>query len=193
MNTKTASEGPSDPGGATVVITHRVRQGKQADYERWLDEISPLCKASPGHLDWQIVRPVPGLTETYTVIIRFDTRAHLQKWMESPTRARLIEKVQPLFVTGDDFFISSGLDFWFTPEGAKAKVPVRWKQYVVTWSAIYPLVLGVPLVIKPLLRILHVPDNHYLTTFAVTGTVVFLMVYLVMPRYTKFIQRWLFT
>jgi len=193
MNTKTASEGPSDPRGATVVITHRVRQGKQADYEKWLDEISPLCKASPGHLDWQIVRPLPGLTETYTVIIRFDTRAHLQKWMESPTRARLIEKVQPLFVTGDDFFISSGLDFWFTPEGAKAKVPVRWKQYVVTWSAIYPLVLGVPLVIKPLLRILHVPDNHYLTTFAVTGTVVFLMVYLVMPRYTKFIQRWLFT
>lgn len=193
MNTKTASESPGDPGGATVVITHRVRQGKQSDYERWLDEISPLCKASPGHLDWQIVRPLPGLTETYTIIIRFDTRAHLQEWMESPTRARLIEKVQPLFVTGDDFFISSGLDFWFTPEGAKAKVPVRWKQFVVTWSAIYPLVLGVPLVMKPLLRFLHVPDNHYLTTLAVTGTVVFLMVYLVMPRYTKFIQRWLFT
>ncbi len=62
--------------------------------------------------------------------------------MESPTRARLIEKVQPLFVAGDDFF-SSGLDFWFSPAGAKAKVPVRWKQYLVTWSAIYPLVLGV--------------------------------------------------
>lgn len=193
MNAKSASERLGDPGGATVVITHRVRQGKQADYERWLDEISPLCKASPGHLDWQIVRPLPGLTETYTIIIRFDTRAHLQEWMESPTRDRLIKKVQPLFVTGDDFFISSGLDFWFTPEGAKAKVPVRWKQYLVTWSAIYPLVLGVPLVIKPLLRFWHVPDNHYLTTLAVTGTVVFLMVYLVMPRYTKFIQRWLFT
>jgi len=193
MNTKTSSGSPRDPGGATVVITHRVRQGKQVDYERWLDEISPLCKASPGHLDWQIVRPLPGLTETYTIIIRFDTRAHLQEWMESPTRAGLIEKVQPLFVTGDDFFISSGLDFWFTPEGAKAKVPVRWKQFVVTWSAIYPLVLGVPLVIKPLLRFLHVPDNHYLITLAVTGTVVFFMVYLVMPRYTKFIQRWLFT
>lgn len=179
--------------GATVVITHRVREGKNADYERWLNEISPLCKASPGYLDWHIVRPIPGLTGTYTVIIRFDTRAHLQAWMESPTRARLIEKVQPLFVTGDDFFISSGLDFWFTPEGAKAKVPVRWKQYLVTWSAIYPLVLGVPIVIAPLLRLLHVPDNHFLTTLAITGTVVFLMVYLVMPRYTKLIHRWLFT
>jgi antibiotic biosynthesis monooxygenase (ABM) superfamily enzyme len=185
--------GTGNDQGATVVITHRVRQDKHADYERWLDEIALLCRASPGHLDWHIVRPVPGLTETYTVIIRFETRAHLQGWMESPARTRLIEKVQPLFVTGDDFFISSGLDFWFTPGGAKAKVPVRWKQYLVTWSAIYPLVLGVPLVVAPALRLLRVPDHHVLTTLVVTGTVVCLMVYVVMPRYTRLIQRWLFT
>jgi antibiotic biosynthesis monooxygenase (ABM) superfamily enzyme len=179
--------------GATVVVTHRVREGKHADYEAWLGEIAPLCKASPGHLDWHIVRPIAGLTETYTVVIRFDTTAHLKQWMESPARARLIEKVRPLFVTGDDFFVSSGLDFWFTPGGAKAMVPVRWKQYLVTWSAIYPLVLGVPLVVRPLLRSLGAPDNYLLTTLIVTGTVVFLMVYVVMPRYTKLIKRWLFT
>jgi len=114
--------------GATVVITHRIGVGKYEDYERWLSEIAPLCKAAPGHLDWHIVRPIPGLTDTYTIIIRFDTALHLQQWMSSEDRARLIEKVQPLFVTGDDFFISSGLDFWFTPAGAKAKIPVRWKQ-----------------------------------------------------------------
>ena len=152
-----------------------------------------FAEPSPGHLDWHIVRPISGLSETYTVIIRFDTRAHLQEWMESPARTRLIEKVQPLFVTGDDFFISSGLDFWFTPGGAKAKVPVRWKQYLVTWSAIYPLVLGVPLVVRTGSALLGVPNNHLLTTLVVTGIVVFLMVYVVMPRYTKLIQRWLFT
>ena len=178
--------------GATVVITHRLRQNKQIEYERWLEEIAPLCKASPGHLDWHIVRPIPGLTETYTVIIRFDTEAHLREWMESPTRIRLIEKVRPLLVTDDDFFISSGLDFWLTPAGAKAKVPVRWKQYLVTWSAIYPLALGIPLVVNPILQYLGVPNNRLIATLAVTGIVVFLMVYLVMPRYTRLVQRWLF-
>ncbi len=192
MDTDVASVDSSDQG-ATVVITHRVREGKHADYESWANEIAPLCRASPGHLDWHMVCPIPGLTETYTLIIRYDTRAHLQEWMESPVRARLIEKVRPLLVTGDDFFVSSGLDFWFTPGGAKAKVPVRWKQYLVTWSAIYPLVLGVPLVVAPVLRQLGVPSNHFLTTLFYTGIVVFLMVYLVMPRYTKLIQRWLFT
>lgn len=191
MNT-TATVPDADDPGATVVITHRVRKEEHAVYEQWLEEIAPVCKASPGHLDWQVVRPIPGLTETYTVLIRFDTKAHLQRWMESADRSRLIAKMQPLFVKGDDFFISSGLDFWFTPAGSKAKVPVRWKQYLVTWSAIFPLALGVPLVVTPLLNGLGVPPNTLVTTLVVTGVVVFMMVYWVMPRYTKLLQKWLF-
>jgi uncharacterized protein len=185
--------GISPDDGATVVITHRLREHKQAEYESWLNEIGPLCKAAPGHLDLHIVRPIPGLTETYTVIIRFKTEAYLREWMESPTRARLIEKVRPLFIADDDFYISSGLDFWFTPAGANARVPVRWKQYLVTWSAIYPLVLGVPLLVTPILQFLGVPTNRYIVTLAGTGIVVFLMVYVVMPRYTRLVHRWLFS
>lgn len=192
MNRDETSAGPGDEG-ATAVITHRVREGRHAEYEAWVGEIAALCKASPGHLDWHMVRPIPGLTETFTIIIRFDTTGHLREWMESPARAHLIEKVRPLFVTGDDFFISSGLDFWFTPGGAKARVPVRWKQYVVTWSAIFPLVLSVPVVVAPVLGQLGVSNNRALSALVVTGIVVFLMVYIVRPRYTKLIQRWLFT
>ncbi len=28
-------------------------------------------------------------------------------------------------------------------------MPVRWKQFLITWSAIYPLALGVPLMVVP--------------------------------------------
>jgi len=178
--------------GATVVITHRLREGKRDAYESWLCRIAPLCKAFPGHLDWHIVRPIPELTETYTVIIRFDTTAHLRQWMGSPTRVRLIEEVRSLLVTGDDFYVSSGLDFWFTPGGAKAKIPTRWKQYLITWSAIYPLALATPLIVTPSLRTIGIPNNRPLATLAVTGIVVFMMVYVVMPRYTKLVKQWLF-
>jgi antibiotic biosynthesis monooxygenase (ABM) superfamily enzyme len=185
--------GAKTDDGATVVITHRVRDGQHAEYDNWLDEIGPKCRASVGFLDWQIVRPIAGLSATYTVIIRFDTREHLEHWMNSQERKRLIEKAKPLLAKDDDFFVRSGLDFWFTPEGAKTKVPTRWKQYLVTWSAIYPLVLGTPLIILPALHQLGVPNDRYLDTLFVTGTVVFLMIYLVMPRYTRVIQRWLFS
>jgi uncharacterized protein len=178
--------------GATAVVTHRVRDGKQASYDDWLKEIAPICRGSAGHLDLQIIRPIEDLTATYTIVIRFDTREHLEKWMSSQERKQLIEKVRPLLAKEDDFFIRSGLDFWFTPEGAKAKVPVRWKQFLATWSAIYPLVLGIPLVVSSLLRKLGVPQDRFLDTLFGTAAVVFLMVYLVMPRYTKLLQRWLF-
>ncbi|MFW1678507.1 antibiotic biosynthesis monooxygenase [Pontibacter sp. JAM-7] len=181
-----------EESGATVVITHRVREDKHAEYDAWLQQVAPLCRAAQGHLDAHIIRPVTGVTHTYTVIIRFDSRENLQAWMASDTRTQLIDKVRPLLVTEDDFFISSGLDFWFAPKSAKAKIPIRWKQFLVTWSAIYPMVLTVPLLLIPLLRSLGVPQNHLMDMLLVTGVVVFLMVYLVMPRYTRLIQRWLF-
>ena len=182
----------SGDAGATVFITHRVREDRQRDYERWIDEITPLSKAAPGHLDWHIVRPLPGRTEAYTVVIRFDTRAHLQEWMQSPARSRLIEKIQPLFIAGEELFMTSGLDFWF-PAGAGNRAPVRWKQFLVTWSAIYPLVLAVPLLVAPLLRELGFAHNRSLITLVASGIVVFLMTYLVMPRYTRLLHRWLST
>ncbi|MFA6287825.1 MAG: antibiotic biosynthesis monooxygenase [Opitutaceae bacterium] len=191
MNNETTSAAGGDQG-ATVVITHRVREEGHDGYEEWLDRIAPACKAYPGHLDWHIVRPIKGLTETYTVVIRFDTREHLEAWMHSDDRKRLIEEVQPLLAKDDDFFIRSGLDFWFTPEGAKAKLPVRWKQFLVTWSAIYPLVLVMPLLVVPALRFAGLPEWRALTTLVATGAIVFLMTYVVMPRYTKLLKRWLF-
>jgi uncharacterized protein len=178
--------------GATVVITHRIRSEKHAEYERWLDEIAPICKTSPGFLDLHIVRPITGITDTYTIIIRFDTTEHLKKWMSSSERECLITKVQPLFAGADDFYISSGLDFWFIPAGAKAKIPVRWKQYLITWSAIYPLAFGASYIVATMLGLFGLAGIQWLTTLAVTAIVAFLMVYVVMPRYTRLVQRWLF-
>jgi antibiotic biosynthesis monooxygenase (ABM) superfamily enzyme len=190
QNAKLASTG--DTMGATVVITHRVRDGRLAEYEEWMNEIGPLCRSFAGNLDWQIMQPVPGFSSTYTAIIRFDTKAHLRAWTESPVRSQLIEGVKPLLASGDDFSIRSGLDFWFTPIEAKTKVPSRWRQSLVTWSVIYPLVLGVPMIVSPALRLLGIPDDRLFTTFVVTGTIVVLMVYVIMPRYTKLVKRWLF-
>jgi len=177
--------------GATVVITHRVREGSQPAYERWLGQIAPLCRAAPGHLDWHIVRPIPGLSETYTAIIRFDTPEHLRDWMASPARNDLVHGVRDLLVGGDDFVVSHGLDFWFASASAPGKVPVRWKQCLVTWSAIYPLVLVVPWALTHFFLVLGLHVHHALATLAATGVIVFLMVYVVMPRYTRRLRRWL--
>lgn len=175
-----------------MVITHQVKEGKQLQYEEWLNEIGPICRSAVGHVDWQIILPIANLTYSYTIIIRFDTIDHLKNWMDSQERKRLIEKIRPLLITDDSYQIKSGLDFLFTPQNEKTGAPVRWKQYLVTWSAIYPLSMIIPLILLPLLRILHLPKSPFIDSFFVSGVIVLLMVYLVMPYYTKWIKRWLY-
>jgi antibiotic biosynthesis monooxygenase (ABM) superfamily enzyme len=178
--------------GATVVITHHVIEGKQQEYENWLDEIGPICRSFEGHIDWQIIRPIPTLTYSYMVIIRFDTIENLKYWMESKDRKHLIEKIRPFLMKDDNYSIKSGLEFLFAPENEKIKIPIRWKQYLVTWSAIYPLSLIIPFIILPLLRMLNIPQVRLIDSFFVSGIIVLLMVYLVMPHYTKWIKKWLY-
>ena len=177
--------------GASVVITHHILDGKRQEYEKWLDEIVPVTKHSEGFIDLQIVRPIPDLTFVYTVIIRFDTISHLKNWMESDNRKNLIEKANPLFRKNDNYKIKSGLDFLFESEN-ETKIPVRWKQFLVTWSAIYPLSILIPLFVLPFLRFLQFPVNHYFDGLIISGCIVFLMVFVVMPNYTKLIRKWLY-
>ena len=180
--------------GATAVITHHVREGKQESYEQWLNKIVPLCKTYPGHLDWQVIRPIAGLTTIYTVIIRFDTHDHLLQWMNSSDRKRLLEEARPYLGAEDKFFTQSGLDFLFATkdDGVKVQAPKKWKQFLVTWGAIYPVSLFSQVVLTPTLLHVGIPSNRYLMTFILTGVIVYLMVYIIMPRFTKLLQRWLY-
>ena len=101
--------------------------------------------------------------------------------MESPQRIGLVEELHALIGDKGHSVISSGLDFWF-PRRAQTPVPVRWKQALVTWSAIYPLAMGVPLLVVPAFASVGLHPEHPLTMLVVTGVVVLLMVYVVMPR-----------
>lgn len=177
---------------ATVVISHLIKPGREADYEAWLGEITPEAKSWPGHLGAQIIRPVPGATAKYTVVIRFDRRDHLLAWMNSAERQALIARAQTLFADDDHFDVLDGLDFWFTPDQARAKIPTRWKQFLVTWSAIFPLATLVPLLLAPLLRMAGLGSLPLFGNLIGTGVVVALMVYVVMPHYTRLVHGWLF-
>jgi antibiotic biosynthesis monooxygenase (ABM) superfamily enzyme len=79
------------------------------------------------------------------------------------------------------------------PKARKVKVPVRWKQFLVTWSAIYPLAVLVPIGVTPLIRVMGIGEARPFAALVTTGVIVALMVYVVMPRYTNLVRRWLFS
>ena len=177
--------------GATVVITHRIKKGQHEAYEAWLNAIGPVCRSFPGHLNWQSIRPVPGMTGTYTMVIRFNTRANLEGWMYSDERKSFVAQVRPLLASDDHYHISTGLDFWFEPSNGTMHGPPRWKQAVVTFIALVPLVNLTPMVLNPLLMQLGL-DHIVITSAIGTGVIVILMAYVVMPNFTRLIRKWLY-
>jgi len=181
----------ADRSGATAVIAHRIRDSQHERYEEWLREILPLVSEAPGFLDVQVIRPVRGLTDTYTVILRFDCEADLKGWLGSSVRQRLIDTVRPVLAQGDSYTVHSGIDFLFAPHDGSQRTPPRWKQFLVTWTAILPLTLLLPLLIAPALQALGW-HNRFVIRGVVSAVAVLLMVYLIMPRYTRLVRRWLF-
>ena len=174
---------------AVFVITHTVPPESHDLYEQWLSEILGAVSSAPGYLGREVFRPVRG-KRTYTIIVRFDTEAHLQGWMTSTTRNAFIERVIHLLEKGDVHEVKTGIEFWFTPEGIQP--PKRWKQFVLTVSAVYPLTLIIPRLLAPVLE--HVPASiapglkGILMALSLTG----LLTFVVMPHYTKLVHRWLY-
>jgi uncharacterized protein len=156
--TQTETARPRAPGDAlhsiphpdvvTSVIQHYVKPGTEAQYEAWLREITPIAQRSPGHQGANVIRPPEG-TGLYTIVLHFDTLEHAQTWLASDTRRALLAQVEPQLVHGDQVEIKTGLEFWFTPPSVQ-KHAKPYKQFLLTFSAIFPLTMLVPWVLQPL-------------------------------------------
>jgi antibiotic biosynthesis monooxygenase (ABM) superfamily enzyme len=177
---------------ATLLIEHQVKPGLQTEYEAWVKDISAVARQAPGYEGVNIVRPHASHT-SYTILVRFTSRESLRDWLASDTRKQFLDRVTPMLLQSEDLEIQTGLEYWFTPSGGKPVHAQPYKQFLVTLSAIYPLTLVTPLLVGPFLHWAGIPRLPALDGLVVTAVIVFMMVYVVMPRYTRLMARWLFT
>lgn len=171
------------------VVRHKVKPRHTADYESWLRRIMKLASDYPGHLGVQVVRP-HGAHQEYTVAVRFASHEDAQGWHGSDTRRRMVDELAPMLARHEAVEFVSGIDFWFTPAAAAAAP--RWKQWLVTTSVIWPLTLLVPLLLVPLFQLSPLPLGRVLEHGVSAGIMVALVVFVIMPRYTRLLARWLY-
>lgn len=174
----------------TGIIVHEPRPEAHAEYERWLGEIREACRQFPGYLSTDVMRPVDG-HDCYTTVIRFKGVEQLRAWIESDVRRDFLQRIEHALKQGDRYVIKTGLDFWFAQPTPAAPPPKRWKQFLLTLSAIFPLTVVVPWLLGPLLGgegVAAVLAGKFL----VAAAIVYLMVYLIMPRYTRLVAKWLY-
>ncbi|HEY9887646.1 MAG TPA: antibiotic biosynthesis monooxygenase [Candidatus Obscuribacterales bacterium] len=175
----------------TAVISHRVRPGREAGYEAWMQGIVEAAREFEGYLGVSVLRPQPGSAQPdYVVVLQFDTCDRLLAWLRSDIRKGWIERSQPLVQAQEDIQILTGLESWFQlPQQPPMATPKRYKQALLVWVAVMLMSLLINPWVQPLLSLLP----GILTMAVMAAINVALLSYLIMPQLTRVFQRWLFT
>jgi len=175
----------NESGPLTVVVTWRVRQGCEPEFEAWRHEISAAALKFPGHMG--IAVSLPGATKgEYVVVFRFDTCRHLRAWQESDIRRDLLKKAEPFRESEPSYHLESGLEYWFAPSGMPASPP-RWKMALVTVLGVWPVSMLVPWLLNPLIG----RQPPALQALFMAVGIVIVLTWAVMPVLVRILRPWL--
>lgn len=126
----------------TAVISHEVRPEREEAFLRWQDKILTAQAKYPGFMGCELFRPVKGIQNNWVTAFRFDTREHLEDWLRSGTREKLLEEGRKYFVSYEVRKVGSAFSGWFRFEkGSRAGIPPNWKQAMSVVLALYPTVM----------------------------------------------------
>ena len=172
----------------TVVVTRKVKHGRESQYEDWLRRLLNESKSLKGYIGSTIQRPPPGSTE-YTSIFRFDTVDNLRKFEESELRSRYLREVVD-YVEADAIWKKyTGLEFWFSPpKGAIIPQPSRLRMTLVTLAIVFGLVIS----IGQIVNMVAGEVLPYIRLFVTISIEIFLMTYVLMPRITRLLSKWIY-
>lgn len=177
----------ADP--VTVVVTRRVRAGHEPAYEAWLERLLAEAAPLPGYLGATVTRPAPTHPREYTSVFRFATVADLRAFEASELRRRALREVAAHVEADPIWRELTGLELWFTPPaGTVAPQPSRPRMVALLVVVVYAMVLSLGALVGAVLGDAPYPLRLLLTIVLEVS----LLTYVVMPRLTRALARWLY-
>lgn len=171
----------------TAVISHYIRPGREAGYEEWLQGISQAARQFEGHNGVTILKPKAHSPREYVIILRFDKYQNLCEWLKSPEREDWIARSRPLTEKIENIQVLTGLEALVSLPGELSAPPPKYKTAFVTWIGVFTCVSVLGYFLGP-----YLANLPYLLRQAImTGLVVILLAYVVMPRLTRWFHGWL--
>jgi uncharacterized protein len=179
---------PAADDPVTVLYSRRVKPCREADFEAWARGIVAAARQFPGHLGASVL-DAPGSRE-YHILFSFADRRSLRAWLDSEERRRWLARVGELLEADRGLQQLTGLETWFKLPGANVPTmtpPPRWKMWLVSLIAVYPMVLAFQALVVPRMARLPLPLRALLFPLVLLT----LMTFVVMPMVTRALRRWL--
>lgn len=137
----TGGRSPTLAAPVTAIISMRVKPGQEVAFQEWQRRIAAAEAKFDGFSGYRLDPPVPGVQDDWTTMLRFDSDAHLDAWLNSDQRKRLLEEAPRFSTEFHTRKVHTGFDSWFTGgKGAGAEPPPAWKQNMVVLLTLYPTV-----------------------------------------------------
>ena len=175
-------------GPVTITVRRQVHQGSESIYEDWLARLSEEAHNLTGYLGAEFHKPATS-GAPYTSVFRFETLADLEAFERSEMRARYLAEIAPHVAADAIWDKTTGLEVWFeAPKGTRVAQPSPHRMALVLIAVVYALVLILNTALDPLMEGISLWARLLITVILQ----VLLMTYLIMPRLTRLLARWIF-
>ena len=175
-------------GPVAILVTHRLKEGREADFHAWLRSINESVKKAAGFRRLDLVQQNTPGTHDVGVIVRFDDHHSLEEWHQTEEFQRFKGQLDG-FVENVSNTEITGFEQWFVPPCDSSEMPSRLKQAIVILVGIYPLALVLPPLMNPIMASLALPEPLKALIFSVL--MVGLMTWAIMPLLNRALSRWL--
>jgi len=185
----TVARARSGSHAAGMVITTRVKAGKEKEFREWEDRINTAASRFPGFEGVEVFPPVAGVQDEWVVVVRFDSPEHLEQWRLSDVRRRMVDEASRLWEEATVEKINSGFPGWFASDTALrgGAMPPDWKQAMIVLLVLYPVVMAQTYLLGPRLEWLRLPEAMFIQK--IVSMVI--LTYALMPIAIRTFDFWL--
>jgi uncharacterized protein len=135
----------ADP--VTVTVARVVVSGREAAFEAWAENVERVVGAFPGCLGVGLLHPGPA-GGPYQIVFRFTDPVALRQWERAPERTALLGELDGIVVE-TKVQRTVGVDTWFDAPSLVEPKRQWWHRWLRDLAWIYPVSVGMTLLVAP--------------------------------------------
>lgn len=174
---------------ATAVVVQRVPASAVDWFLEWQRDTTRAAEAFAGYSSTEVFPPREGAGDEWVTLIHFEDDPALQRWLDSPERARCLETLRARIGEFELKTLGGGFGAWFSAQsqGAAGPAPPGWKMVLTVVLALYPTVMLLSLTVG------RVTNDWGLALSMLVGNMcsVSILQWGVMPVLTRLLNPWL--
>lgn len=120
----------------TATISNIIKPQDEKKFLDWQLRVAPIQSQFPGFIGYRVEKPRTGTNEAWITIVTFDTEEHLQAWLDSPERQKMLQELHSFCSDEHVEKVYSGFNFWFS-DTSESRL---WKENMLVVLTLYPVV-----------------------------------------------------